>query len=206
MANFNSILLIQSSPRGSDSITNQVSQELVATLQKKHPAARVVSHDLSRDNPPHLTGAHLGAFFTPPEARSPELSRLAALSDRYVDELLACDALVIAAPMWNFTVPSALKSWIDHIVRVKRTFEYTAHGPKGLVPNKRTYLVLSAGGMYEQGPAVAFDHLSTYLRGILGFLGITDVHVIRAEGTAMPGGEPEAKKRALAAIAAAPLA
>jgi len=131
---------------------------------------------------PHLTEEVIGAFFTPAEQRGAEAAFTVKLSDTLVDELLAADVLVLAAPMYNFSVPSTLKAWIDHVVRVGRTFQYTATGPVGLVAGKKAYVFTSSGGIYSEGPAASYDYLSTYLRTALGFIGITDVSFIQTEG------------------------
>ncbi len=114
-----------------------------------------------------------------------------ALSDALIDELRAADILVLAAPMHNFGIPSTLKAWIDHVVRAGRTFSYTSKGPVGLLTGKRAILVLATGGVYSDGPAKAFDFQEPYLRTILGFMGITDVDVVRVEGVATSAVGPE---------------
>jgi FMN-dependent NADH-azoreductase len=107
------------------------------------------------------------------------------LSDTLVDELVAADIVVLAVPMHNFGLPAALKSWIDHIVRAGRTFSYSAAGPAGLLNDKKAILVVSRGGIYSEGPMKAFDFQETYLRSVLGFIGVTDVQAVRVEGVAM---------------------
>ncbi|MDB5756261.1 MAG: FMN-dependent NADH-azoreductase, partial [Massilia sp.] len=107
------------------------------------------------------------------------------LSDALVDELLAADVIVIGAPMYNFSVSSTLKAWIDHVARAGRTFEYGATGPVGLVTGKKVFIVTAAGGVYSEGPSQAYDFLGTYLRSVLGFIGMTDITFVRAEGLAM---------------------
>ena len=122
-----------------------------------------------------------------------------------MEEVLAADAFVIGAPMYNFTIPSALKAWIDHIVRSGRTFKYGASGPEALVPaGRKVYVIASRGGKYENTPAKVVEHQDTYLKHILGFIGLKDVAVIHAEGTAMgPESAGQAEREARAEIAAA---
>src|SRR3979411_2911288 len=127
------------------------------------------------------------------EAKAPSLS--AAL----VDELAAADVLVLAVPMYNFGLPSSLKAWIDHIVRPGRTFSYSEKGPEGLLKGKKAVVVVARGGAYSEGPAQQLDFQESYLRAVLGFIGITNVHVVRVEGVAM--GE-EALKNAMASAKA----
>jgi len=99
--------------------------------------------------------------------------------------VLAADVIVIGAPMYNFSVTSGLKAWVDHVARAGRTFKYGANGPEGLVAGKKVYVITASGGVYSEGPASGYDFLATYLRAVLGFLGMTDVTFIRAEGVAM---------------------
>ncbi|KAB8041335.1 FMN-dependent NADH-azoreductase [Janthinobacterium aquaticum] len=177
------VLYINSSVRSNGSLSRQLSGELVAKLAAQ--GNTIVERDLAAQPVPHLTEAMMGAFFTPVEQRSAEAAATIALSDTLVDELLAADVLVLAAPMYNFSVPSTLKAWIDHIARAGRTFQYTATGPVGLATGKKAYIFTASGGVYSEGPAAAYDHLSTYLRAALGFLGITDITFVQAEGVAM---------------------
>lgn len=180
------ILHIDSSPLGDKSVTRKFTGKLLAELKAKHPGSVVVTRDFGNNPLPHLNSTVLGAFFTPPEQRNAELQDAIILSDKAVDELLAADVIVIGAPMWNFGIPSSLKAWIDHVVRAGRTFKYTATGAQGLVPaGKKAVIVSARGGVYSEGPAKAMDHQETYLKSILGFLGITDVSFIRAEGVSM---------------------
>ena len=174
------VLYINSSARNNSSLSRQLSGEFVAKLAAQ--GSTVVERDLAVQQVPHLTEEVIGAFFTPAEQRGAEAAFTVKLSDTLVDELLAADVLVLAAPMYNFSVPSTLKAWIDHVVRVGRTFQYTATGPVGLVAGKKAYVFTSSGGIYSEGPAASYDYLSTYLRTALGFIGITDVSFIQTEG------------------------
>jgi FMN-dependent NADH-azoreductase len=108
-----------------------------------------------------------------------------ALSDELIAEVRAADTIVIGAPMYNFSITSGLKAWIDHIARVGRTFQYGANGPQGLVTGKKVVVFVASGGVYSEGPAAAYDHVTTYLRSTLGFLGMTDVSFVVAEGVSM---------------------
>ena len=133
------------------------------------------------------------------EHRTPEQAKAIALSDALIDELFAADTIVIAVPMHNFTLPSTLKAWIDHVARAGRTFNYGAHGPEGLLKGKRAILVLARGGVYSSGPTKPLDFQEPYLRAFLRFLGITDVQVVHVEGAANRAIGPE---KALAAATA----
>ena len=178
------ILVIESSPRGAQSITRQVTANVVAKLKKQHPGAKVTERDLSARPLPHLEDITINAYYTPAETRSDALKQAVKLSDETVDELLANDIVVIGAPMWNFGIPSVLKAWIDHITRAGRTFRFGAAGPEGLVTNKKAIVVVAADGVYASGPAAQMDNVTPYLRTILNFIGITDITFIRAEGIA----------------------
>ena len=176
------ILLIQSSPRGSASLSQKVAQSVVDDLQARYPGGKVVVRDLAQNPPPHVGLDFVIGSYAPAEKRTPDQAKAIAVSDALIDELLAADIVVIGAPMHNFGPPSTLKAWIDHIARVGRTFSYGANGPEGLVKGKRAILVLARGGVYSNGPAKSFDFQEPYLRTVLGFIGITDVSVVHVEG------------------------
>ena len=185
------ILLIQSSPRGSDSYSQKVARSLVSDLKERHPGAKVVVRNLAENPPPHVGEAFVGGISTGPEQRTPAQTEALALSDELIDELLAADIIVLAVPMHNFGPPSTLKAWIDHVVRVGRTVAYSQKGPQGMVKGKRVILVLARGGVYSDGPAKPLDFQEPYLRAILGFIGLTDIEVVRVEGAAVSAIGPE---------------
>ena len=185
------ILLIQSSPRGSDSYSQKVARSLVSDLEERHPGAKVVVRNLAENPPPHVGEAFVGGISTGPEQRTPQQTEALALSDELIDELLAADIIVLAVPMHNFGPPSTLKAWIDHVVRVGRTVAYSQKGPEGMVKGKRVILVLARGGVYSDGPAKPLDFQEPYLRAILGFIGLTDIEVVRVEGAAVSAIGPE---------------
>lgn len=187
------ILYIDSSPMGERSVSKKLTKKLIGELKSKHPDHKVIYHDFGSDPLPHLSGQVLSAFFTPADQLTPELSEAKKKSDELTEELLNAHILVIGAPMWNLNIPSALKAWIDHIVRAGKTFHYTANGAQGLLKgDKKVIIVSSRGGVYTQGPAQAYDYQETYLKTIFGFLGLNDVSFIRAEGVSM-GDESLAK-------------
>jgi FMN-dependent NADH-azoreductase len=189
------ILMIESSHNGANSLSRKVTAETLAQLQAKYPGSTVTTRDLDKNPLPHLTGEVIAAFYTPADNRTPALKEAIKLSDIVTDELLAADIIVIGAPMWNFNIPSVLKAWVDHVARVGRTFQYSAAGPVGLAKGKTAYLALSRAGVYTDGAMKQMDFHDTYLRSVLGFLGITDVHAIVAEGAAMG---PDGAKNAIA--------
>ena len=189
------LLHIQSSPNLSSSVSRDLSSDFVARYRDGHPDATVTVRDLVTSPVPHLGVDLLGGYFGKPEALTPDQSRALRLSDELIDELGAADMLVVAAPMYNFSIPSQLKAWVDHVVRAGRTFQYTPEGPKGLVSGKRATVFLASGGVYSDGPFKTYDFQESYLRAVLGFIGITDVSVVRAEGLAMG---PDAAAKAVA--------
>lgn len=193
------ILLVTSSPRGASSYSNRVASELLGELQRNSPGARVTVRDLARDPPPHINEDFVTATRSPEGPRTDAQRALAAQSDALVEELLSADTVVIAAAMINFSIPSSLKAWIDNIARAGRTFSYGEAGPKGLATGKKIFLVVARGGIYP-GDGKSFDFQLPYLLTVLGFLGMTDVEVIKVEGTAYG---PEAAERAVAAGLAA---
>jgi len=196
----NNILLIQSSPRGMESYSQKVARYIVSDLEERYLDAKVVVRDLAHNPPPHVGEAFVGGISTGPEQRTPEQTKALALSDVLIDELLAADVIVLAVPMHNFGLPSTLKAWIDHVVRVGRTVAYSSQkGPEGMLNGKRAILVLASGGVYSDGPAKPLDFQEPYLRAILGFIGLTDVDVVRVEGIAVSAIGPE--KAAASAMA-----
>lgn len=180
------ILRVDSSPVGEHSVSRKLTEKILAELKAKYPDTRLIERDLGRHPLPHLDALTIGAFFTPPEKRNDALTNAIKTSDQAVDELIAADAVIIGAPMHNFGIPSSLKSWIDHVVRAGRTFQYGESGPKGLLSSsKRVFVVLSRGGVYSEGPMKAFDYQESYLKTIFGFIGLNNVEFVRAEGIAM---------------------
>jgi FMN-dependent NADH-azoreductase len=179
------ILYINSSIRNTGSVSRQLSGEFIEKLKAAHPGTNVITRDLATHPIPHLDEAMMGAFFTPENQRTSGQSNVVRLSDDLVSELLSADTIVIGAPMYNFSVSSTLKSWIDHVARAGVTFRYTDTGPEGMVKGKKVYIFTSRGGVYSTGPAKAMDFHETYLRAVLGFIGLTDIHFIHSEGLAM---------------------
>ncbi len=189
------LLHLDSSVLGAASVSRRLTAEIVARQQALHPGIRVISRDLAADPALHLSGAHLAAF---QGAASDDASINADLlkGNAYMDELFAADILVVGAPMYNFSIPTPLKAWIDRIAVAGKTFRYTANGPEGLLKNKKAFIASSRGSVYAAGsPAAALEHQESYLIGLLAFLGVTDVTVVRAEGMALGA---EAKEAAIA--------
>jgi FMN-dependent NADH-azoreductase len=176
------LLHIDSSPRAA-SISSRLAAAFVAKWQEQNPVGTVVHRNTSLDGIPYLDEAAIDAFFTPPAELTAEQKRTLEDSDRLVDELLAADVLVLAAPMWNLSIPASLKAWIDMIVREGRTFAFNEAGVAPLLPPGKKVFVFSArGGAYPaDSPLQALDHQEPYLRAILGVIGLTDVEFIHAD-------------------------
>jgi FMN-dependent NADH-azoreductase len=192
----NRLLFVTSSVFGPGSKSRQIGAEFVAAWGKAHPGTAVVERHLSPESLPHLTQETIAAWSLPEEQRSPRQREIAAFADAVIAEVEAADIVVIAAPMYNFTISSTLKSWIDHLVRAGRTFRYSAAGPEGLLKGKKVFIVTGRGGVYSgDSPARGLDFQEPYLRAILGFLGLTDVTFIHIEGLAV---SPESAASGLA--------
>jgi FMN-dependent NADH-azoreductase len=186
------ILQINSSARPGQSQSSRLADGIVERVRRADPDATLVVRDLGRAPHPALDEAALGALFTPAAQRTPEQAARVALDDALIAELKAADVVVLGVPMYNFGVPTQLKNWIDAVARAGVTFRYTDKGPEGLVTGKKVYVALTRGGLYRNTPA---DTQVPYLQAFLGFIGMTDVQFIYAEGLAMG---PEAEQKALA--------
>ena len=194
------ILQINSAARSQGAQSTLLADELTAKLQQSNPGAKVVVRDLLADALPHLDESVLGAFFTPADQRSAEQNAIVAKSDALIAELRAADIVVIGAPLYNFGVSSQLKSYFDWIARAGVTFRYTENGPVGLIEGKKVYVVSARGGKYVGTPN---DSQTPFLRSFLGFLGMTDVTFIFAEGLNLgPDAQSAGLARAREAIAA----
>lgn len=185
------ILQVNSSARTTGHST-RLADELVARLQASNAGAELVLRDLTRNPHPVLDEATLGALFTPAEQRTPEQIGAVARNDVLIAEAQAADVIVVGAPMYNFGVTAQLKNWFDAIARAGVTFRYTANGPEGLLKGKKVYVVLTRGGIHRDQPT---DSQVPYLRTMFGFLGMSDVEFIYAEGLGMG---PDAEKKGIA--------
>ncbi|WP_179414543.1 FMN-dependent NADH-azoreductase [Mucilaginibacter sp. E4BP6] len=194
------ILHIISSPRGAASQSIKLGKAIIEKIETKYPESTVTEIDLVKLDFPHLDISHIVSFFTPPENRTPESEIAVKYSDEAVEAIFDADIIVIGAPLYNFTIHSSLKAWIDHIVRKGITFKYGEKGPEGLILNKKVYVAMASGGVYSEGPMQSFDFVIPYLKTILGFIGLKDVSVFRIEGTAIPGNEQAAVEKGLNSI------
>ena len=183
------ILQINASARREGANSTRLANAVVDRLKAAHPDARVTLRDLAVTPHPMLDEAALGALFTPADQRTPEQAARAALDDALIAEIQAHDTIVLGVPMYNFGIPAQLKNWIDAIARAGVTFRYTETGPEGLLKGKKVYLALARGGLYRDTDK---DAQVPYLKNVLGFLGMTDLSLIYAEGLNM-GPEAAAK-------------
>lgn len=180
------ILHIDSSVTGGNSVSRRLTRSIVDEWQRAHPGAAVTYRDLAADAPDHLSSETLGARFAPVEQHSASQREQRRMDEALLEEFLAADLVVLGAPMYNFSVPSQLKAWIDRVLVAGRTFRYTPDGPLGLVGGKKVVIASTRGGVYSEGDAATvMDHQEAYLRAALGFIGVTDVTIIRAEGMNM---------------------
>jgi FMN-dependent NADH-azoreductase len=181
------LLFVTASLSGANSKSAQLGDEFVEAWQAANGPARIVRRNLGDGTIPHLSGEHLKAWTTSPEQRSEREQALAQQSDPLLEEVEAADVIVLAAPMYNFGIPSTLKAWIDHITRAGRTFRYIGPGTvEGMLRDKKVFVIAARGGIYTgDSPAKALDFQEPYLRTILGFNGLTDVSFVHVEGQMM---------------------
>jgi FMN-dependent NADH-azoreductase len=197
------LLHVDSSILGSNSASRQLTAEVVGAERRRVPGLKVVYRDLAAEPLGHISGGHLGAAQGADVELPPELQRDVALGQTALAEFLASDIVVVGAPMYNFTIPSQLKSWIDRITVAGQTFRYGPQGVEGLAGGKKVVIVSTRGGIYGAATPGAFlDHQEPYLQNLFRFLGITDITVVRAEGLAMGDNRAASIQAAQNAIAA----
>jgi len=182
------LLVIDSSPMTDSAVTRRLTRRFVELWQQRFGDGEVIFRDLGANPPPHPDALTLAAFNKPEKDRCPVEQEAVRYSDRLVDELLAADHVVIGSPMYNFTVTSGLKAWIDLVGRAGRTFDYRPSGPVGLLRDKQVFVVTARGGFYTaDAPAAALDFQESYLRAYFNFLGVDDIRFIHAEGQGIDG-------------------
>jgi FMN-dependent NADH-azoreductase len=174
----NTLLQINASLAGANGQSSRLADRFVSEWIAKHPGGHVVKRDLAADPVPHLTAERFQAFLSQPDARTAEQKAISEYSDALIEELKNADTVVFAVPMYNFSVPSTLRAYFDHIARAGVTFRYTANGPEGLLKGKKAYVFITRGGIYSNG----VETQTPYLKQFLGFIGITDVQFVYAEG------------------------
>jgi FMN-dependent NADH-azoreductase len=194
------LLQINASINNSNGQSSQLANQFVAAFRQRYPDAKVLVRDVAAGEPvPHLDGERFGAFITKAEERSAAQHAVVAYSDTLIDELRRADVIVLGLPMYNFGVPSQLKAYFDHVARAGVTFKYTEKGPVGQLTGKKVYVFAARGGLYAGSP---LDTQTRYVRDFLGFLGMTDVEFVYAEGLAIsPQSREHGLAKALAEIA-----
>jgi len=202
------LLHVDSSINGDVSVSRRLSRQAVEQWLANHPETEVERLDLAVDTPPHFSADSLGIRRPATGELSEAEQRENALAEALVSQFLAADVIVVGAPLYNFSIPSQLKAWIDRLAQAGRTFRYTENGPEGLATGKTVIAILSRGGIYSTSEAgQAMEHQETYLKTVFGFFGITDVRVVRAEGTDLGAESREtALRTATEEIAAATVA
>ncbi|MCK3775114.1 FMN-dependent NADH-azoreductase [Ensifer sesbaniae] len=175
------VLHIDSGILGDHSVSRRLTAALAAQVKADRPDATVTYRDLAASSLPHLTGAQIMA---PADLAGvdADLAADVKLGRDMLEEFLGADTIIIGAPMYNFGIPSQLKAWIDRIAVSGKTFRYTENGPEGLAKGKKIIVASTRGGHYSAGPAAVMDHQESYLKTVFGFLGVTDVEFVRAEG------------------------
>lgn len=176
------LLHIDSSVLSDNSVSRQLTRNVVDQWKQRYPNLKVTYRDLAKQAPSHLSAEILGAAHVPLDQQTLSQRAELKLSEELLEEFLAADVLILGAPMYNFSIPSQLKAWLDRVLVAGRTFKYTTTGPVGLVDGKRAVIVSSRGGIYSEGPVHTMDHQESYLKTALGFVGIRDVTIIRTEG------------------------
>lgn len=194
------ILHIISSARGEASNSIILGNRIVEKLQQRHPGKELVTIDVTRQPYEQLHGELVTAYRTPQPSLTDDQQRLLQISDEAVAQLMAADIIVIGVPLYNFQMPAALKSWIDHVVRPSKTVAYKDGMPAGLLSGQKAYLAIASNGIYSEGPMSSYDFAEPYLRYILGFLGITDVTTYRIEGAGMTATRDTAVAKGLASV------
>lgn len=194
------ILHLISSVQGNQSNSLKLGNAIIEKIQNKYQDSEVEELNLVDIEIPHLNPAVLRTFFIPGDQLTTEEKESIRFSDEVVKQLMTSDIVVIGAPLYNFTIPSSLKAWIDHITRAGITFGYGENGPVGKVTGKKVYVAMSSGGIFSEGPGKANDFVAPYLQSFLGFLGMTDLTVFRAEGLKVPGVKENAMEKAIESI------
>jgi len=191
------LLHLDSSILGGNSVSRVLSAAVVAKLKASNPTLAVTYRDLAAEPIPHLSGAYLAVAQGVQSQLDTALEHDLALGSRVLDEFLAADIVVLGVGFYNFGIASQLKAWVDRVAVAGKTFRYTEKGPEGLARGKRLIIAISRGGFYGPGtPTAGFEHAETYLRGAFGFLGISDIEVVAAEGVNIGPEQREASVKA----------
>jgi FMN-dependent NADH-azoreductase len=194
------ILHIVSSPRGQESNSTRLGTNIIEKLLKQYPGSKVTVNDVVEKRYEPIQEVHVVAYRLPEDQQSTEQRLALRDSDDAVAEMLEADVIVISIPLYNFAIPAALKSWVDHVVRAGKTFSYQTGRPEGLLHNKKVYLAIASNGVYSDGPMKPMDYAEPYLRFILGFMGLNDITTYRIEGSGIPGVKENAVEKGLQSV------
>ncbi len=194
------ILNLISSAKGAESVTIKLAIAIINKIKASESNVIVKERNLAINSYPHLEGDEITSIFTPAEYRTLEQQTILKKSDEAVAELFEADIIIIGAPMYNFTIPSSLKAYFDRITRAGVTFNYTDKGPEGLLKNKKVYIAAASGSMITEEHMQKYDFVTPYVKTLLGFLGVTDVTVFRAEGLSIPELKETALNKAIDSI------
>lgn len=194
------ILHIITSPRGEASVSKKLGNTIVDKIKTKYPGSIVKERDLTTILFPHLNEVQIGSWFIPAENRLPEHEKAIKISEEAIAEIQEADICVIGTPLYNFAIPSTLKAYLDHIARPGIAFRYTEAGPEGLIKNKKVYLAFTSGGVYSEGALQSYDFVVPYLQKVLGFMGMNDISVFRAEGLNVPEVQDTALQKGIESI------
>lgn len=192
------VLHLINSTRGDSSYSRQLGNAIIGRLRETYGYIDLVEWNLAQA--PHPAPEFVAALLLPEAERQHTAIDVFEYSDQAVNVLMAADIIVIDVPMHNFTIPSTLKAWLDHTARSGKTFRYTENGPVGMVTGKKVFLSIASGGVYSEGQMKMYDFTEPYLRAVLGFLGMTDVTVLRVEGVAVPQAREGALERAISCM------
>lgn len=180
------LLRIDVSARIDGSHSRALADEVQAHWLSTHPGGVVQLRDLAKDPIEHIENDTIVGYYTAEDDMTDPLRNATALSDKLIDELMSADALLISTPMYNFTIPSALKGWIDQVVRIHKTFGYAEDGSlHGMVKNKPVYITTALGAQFSGTPLVAMDYLHPYMKAVLGFIGFEQIEIFSVESTAV---------------------
>lgn len=194
------ILNIVTSIKGDASFSNKLSNAILEKLKVEYESIELQTLDLSKTPLPYLNELNISAFYTPEEQQTDAQKETLKDSDKATKDLIDADIIVIGVPLYNFGIPAVLKGWIDQVARAGKTFSYDENGPKGLLTDKKVFLSIASGAIFSEGPYKSYDFSESYLRAVLGFLGITDITTFRVEGTAIPDFADNALPKALSAV------
>lgn len=179
------LLRIDTSTRGEESHSRSFADKVEAKWKQKHPDGDMIIRDLVKESIPHLTNNTILGYYTPKDDHTPELQEATWLSDSLIKELKGCNTILLSAPMYNFSIPSSLKAYIDQITRINETFSMDENGFTGLLSGKKVYIVLSYGAVYSGTQMEAMDFVEPYLKSLFGFLGISDIEIFKLEGSSV---------------------